>query len=105
MEKVTASVNPGICGFLCQVVVTRKSKRIAKIEIIGSECKLINQLGSRLSEITFFDLFKSHTNNLIFQSTEQAKCHLCCPVPIAIVKASEVVLGLALPRDVSIHFS
>jgi hypothetical protein len=105
MEKVTASVNPGICGFTCQVEATRKSKRIATIKIIGSECKLINQLAANLSEITFFDLFKSHTNNLIFKSTEQAHCHLCCPVPIAIIKASEVVLGLALPKDVLIHFA
>ncbi len=105
MEKVTVSVTPGICSFACQVVAAQKSKRIASIEIIGSECTLINTLAATLSEITFFDLFKSYSNNHIFQSTEQAHCHLCCPIPIAIVKASEVVLGLALPRDVSIHFS
>ena len=105
MEKVTASVTPGICGFTCQVEASRKSKRIATIKIIGSECTLIHQLAANLSEITFFDLFKPHTNNLIFKSTEQAHCHLCCPVPIAIVKASEVVLGLALPKDVLIQFA
>ena len=105
MEKVTVAVNPGICGFDCQVVATVKTKRIATIEIIDSECVLINKIVQDLTEITFMDMFKPHTKNLVFKSVEQAGCHLCCPVPIAIIKASEVALGLALPRDISIHFS
>ncbi len=104
MEKVTASVTPGICGLTCKVIASRKSKRVAAIEILGSQCKMINNLAANLQEITLQDLFKPHTKNLIFQSTEQAHCHLCCPVPIAIIKSSEVVLGLALPQDVLIHF-
>jgi len=104
MEKVTISVTPGICGLVCKVIATRKSRRVASIEIIGSECKMINNLGENLPEITLTELFKPHTKNQIFRSTEQAHCHLCCPVPIAIIKASEVVLELALPKDVLIHF-
>jgi hypothetical protein len=104
MEKVIVSVTPGICGFTCQVTATRKSKRVATIKVIGSECKMINGLSASLLEITVDDLFKPHTKNLIFKCTEQAHCHLCCPVPIAIIKASEVVLELALPQDVLIHF-
>ncbi|MGB3210048.1 MAG: hypothetical protein WBB19_05010 [Desulforhopalus sp.] len=104
MEKVTVSVTPGICGLTCKVIASRKAKRVAAIEILGSQCKMINKLSASLSEITIVDLFKPHTRNLIFKSTEQAQCHLCCPVPIAIIKASEVVLELALPQDVLIHF-
>jgi hypothetical protein len=104
MEKIIVSVTPGICGFACQVIATRKSKRVATIKVIGSECKMINELSASLSEITVNDLFKPHTKNLIFKCTEQAHCHLCCPVPIAIIKASEVALELALPQDVLIHF-
>lgn len=104
MEKVTVSVTPGICGFVCKVVATRKSKRVASIEIVGSECKMINNLGASLQEITVVDLFIPVTKNPVFISTEQAHCHLCCPVPIAIIKAAEVVLELALPQDVTILF-
>ena len=104
MEKVTVSVTPGICGFVCKVTAIRTSRRVAAIEIIGSKCKMINELAANLPEITIVDLFKPHTKNQIFKSTEQAHCHLCCPVPIAIIKASEVVLELALPKDVIIHF-
>ena len=104
MKKVTVSVTPGICGLTCKVVARCKSKRVAAIEILGSQCKMINNLSANLSEITITDLFQPHTTNLIFKSAEQAHCHLCCPVPIAIIKASEVVLELALPQDVLIHF-
>jgi len=104
MEKVTVSVTPGICGFPCKVIATRKAKRVASIEIVGSDCKMINNLGASLREVSIVDLFKPHTKNPIFISTEQANCHLCCPVPIAIIKASEVVLELALPQDVTITF-
>jgi hypothetical protein len=104
MEKVTISVDPGICGFTCQVSAVRTTKWSAKVEVIGSECKMINQLTASLPEITVQDLFVPHTKNLIFKSTEQVHCHLCCPVPIAIIKASEVALELALPKDVLISF-
>ncbi len=105
MKKIVVSVNPGICGFSCQVIATRTSKRAAAVEIIGSECEMINDLAAHLTEITIKDLFKPHTKNLIFNCTEQAHCHLCCPVPIAIIKASEVALELALPKDVLIQFT
>jgi len=104
MEKVTVSVDPGICGMKCQVVATRKARRVAAIKIVGSDCELINKLGASLPEVNLTDIFKPHTKNLIFKCTEDAHCHLCCPVPIAIIKASEVALGLALPQDVMINF-
>jgi hypothetical protein len=103
-EKVTVSVTPGICGFTCRVTSARTSKRTAAIEITGSECEMINELAANLRELSVQDLFQPHTVNLVFTCTEKASCHLCCPVPIAIIKATEVVLELALPRDVQIHF-
>lgn len=104
MDKVSVSVNPGICSFGCWVTISSTTRKAATIEIQGSECKMVNLLGASLTQITIFDLFQAHTQNIVFQSAEKANCHPCCPVPIAIVKASEVALGLALPRDVSIHF-
>ena len=65
---------------------------------------MINELAAGVTKITIRDLFTPHSKNLIFKHTEQAHCHLCCPVPIAIIKSSEVALELALPQDVQIHF-
>ena len=104
MKKVRVSVTPGLCGLECKVIASRRSKRVAAIEILESQCEIINDLSAKLTEVNVTDLFQPHTTNLIFKTTEQAHCHLCCPVPIAIIKASEVVLELALPQDVLIHF-
>ncbi len=103
-EKVTVSVSPGICGFTCRVTASRTSKKTAAIEIIGSECEMINELAAHLRELTMQDLFQPHTVNPVFICTEQASCHLCCPVPIAVIKVAEVALELALPQDVQIRF-
>ncbi len=33
-----------------------------------------------------------------------ARCHSSCPIPAAVLKAAEVAMSMALPRDVSIEF-
>jgi len=105
MEGVVVNVDPGICGFDCKVKAERSGKKSAKIEILGSDCTLIQKLSSTVKDITVKDLFVPHTKNIIFMAAEQAGCHLACPVPVAIVKASEVALELAVQKDVVLSFS
>ena len=104
MESIIVSVNPGICGFDCKVTAKRSGKRSANIEISGSDCTLIQKLAEHLHDISLQDLFVPLTKNVIFITAEQAGCHLACPVPVAVVKACEVVLGLAVPKDAVISF-
>lgn len=104
MEGVVISVNPGICGFGCTVKSERSGKRSVRIDITESGCTLIQKLADQLHDITLQDLFMPLTKNLIFISAEKAGCHLACPVPVAVVKASEAAFGLALPRDAAICF-
>lgn len=104
MEGVVISVNPGICGFNCIVRAERSKKRSVRIDITGSGCTLIQKLADQLHDITLLDLFVPLTKNLIFISAQKAGCHPACPVPVAVVKASEVALGLALPQDAAICF-
>ncbi|MBE9520029.1 MAG: hypothetical protein IME97_02790 [Proteobacteria bacterium] len=104
METIRISVEPGICGFSCQVEARRQDKHSTIIEITGSECELIQKLVESLKEVTLGDIFKPHTRNPVFKAAELAGCHLTCPVPVAVLKAAEAALGLALPRDASISF-
>ena len=104
MEIVFLNVEPGICGFDCLIKAARSGKRIAKIEITESDCTMIQTLAQNLSDISIQDLFVSLTKNPIFIAAEQAGCHLACPVPVAVIKAAEVVLSLAVPKDVVISF-
>ena len=104
MDNIFLSVQPGICGFDCKVKAQISDKRIAKIEITESDCTMIQKLSKNISEISMHDLFVPLTKNPIFIAAEQAGCHLACPVPVAVVKACEVTLGLAIQKDVSILF-
>jgi hypothetical protein len=104
MAAVVIGVNPGVCGFDCKVTAERSEKRSARIKITGSDCTLIQKLDGRLQDISLQDLFIPLTKNPIFMAAEGAGCHLACPVPVAIVKACEVALELAVPKDAAICF-
>lgn len=104
MESIRITVTPGICGFTCQVQARRQDKQCALIEIIGSECELIQKLNENLKAVKVEDIFIPHTSNPVFKGAEQAGCHLTCLVPVAVLKAAEVVLELALPQEACISF-
>ena len=104
MDNIRIFVEPGICGFSCHVEARRQDKQHASVEIIGSECELIQKMAENLKEITLNDIFVPHTKNSVYKAAERAGCHLTCPVPIALLKAAEVALELALPREASIKF-
>lgn len=71
---------------------------------IESECGQIQQLGSCLERLSMKDLFLPHTKNPVFLCAETARCHLACPIPMSVIKAAEVALGLALPKDATLTF-
>ena len=101
-DAVRVKVNPGICGFECVIKAT-KQKRSVTFEI-QSGCEQIKRLASNLGEIKMQDLFLPATKSPVYMGAEKAKCHLACPIPWALVKAAEVALGLALPRDAGLVF-
>ena len=104
METIRISVEPGICGFCCQVQAWQQNKHCASVKITGSQCKLIQKLTENIKEVTVSDVFTPHTRNPIFKAAELAGCHLSCPVPVALLKAAEVALELALPKKAIISF-
>lgn len=104
MKTFCLDVDPGICGFICKVKSTCEDGKKARIDITGSGCTMIQELAGLVSEITFQEFFVPLTQNKIFAGAEKAGCHLACPVPVAVVKASEAALTLALPKDVTMNF-
>ena len=104
MKTFYLDVEPGICGFACKIKATSEDKKIAQIEITGSGCSMIQELAGMVSEVSFREMFVPLTRNLIFVSAEKAGCHLACPVPVAVAKAAEAALVLALPQDVTMRF-
>lgn len=100
MTKVV--VDAGICGFTTTIEVIRLSSRSVGITV-ASECEAVGKLGAQWREVDWAHALRRRG---IPWSTNRRECptHVTCPVPVAILKAIEVEVGAALPRDVVIRF-
>jgi hypothetical protein len=100
-------VNGGACGFVARIRARKTDKRSLVVEI-ESECKSVRELGRAIAEtgpLTMRDILaRSEADNPVFREASVSLPHAACPVRVAIMKAAEVELGLAVPRDVSIEF-
>lgn len=101
MTKVT--VKSGVCGFTTTIEVEKIDKKRLSCKI-ESDCKTIAALSEHISEIDKWDILKPKGESGLYQKLCEYPMHLSCPVPVGIIKAVEVEAGLALARDVSIHF-
>jgi uncharacterized Zn finger protein len=101
VTKVT--VDPGICGFVTKVEVDKITKQKVKV-VINSDCESVAQMGELLTEIDKWTVFKQHEDCEIYKAASKCHLHITCPIPTAVLKAIEVEIGLALPRDVVICF-
>ena len=96
-------VDAGICGFCTTVEATRTGKRRVSI-VVGSDCEAVAEMNGQLQDMDWLEALGPLTNSAVWDCACQHLKHPCCPVPIGILKAIEVELDLALPKDVMIHF-
>ncbi|NNG01480.1 MAG: hypothetical protein HKM93_18985 [Desulfobacteraceae bacterium] len=102
--KVVARVIPGVCGFVCIISATRINARTIALEISDTECRQIKQLSGQLTQMDLKELFMPLTKNPVYREAERAGCHPSCAIPCAVLKAAEVAMEMALPREVRITF-
>ena len=103
-KKTCASVDAGICGFICHIKAWKIDKRTVGLEISESECQQIQNYSELLRQLTLNEVFMPATRNPVYLAAEQSGCHPSCPIPVAVLKAAEVTMEMALPRDASIRF-
>jgi hypothetical protein len=97
-------VNPGVCGFRCTIHARKAGKGRVAVNILDSHCEQVQKMSQSLEEISMADLFKPWSSNPVLIWAEQARCHTTCLVPFAVLKAVEVEMGMAVPRDAEIEF-
>lgn len=102
-KEVIAYVDSGICGFTCIVKARKGQGRNVDLSIQGSDCGQIQRLAANLRGLTLRELFMPLTRNPVYLAAEKAGCHPSCPVPVAIVKAAEAAMDMALPKSVTIR--
>ncbi|MBN2186486.1 MAG: hypothetical protein JW732_03440 [Dehalococcoidia bacterium] len=100
---IRAVVNPGICGMSATVEVYRVGKRRVRLSI-ASDCDKVKSMSKALLELDSFDALKPHVSSSVYMLASEH--HLCtsCPLPMAILKATEIETGLALPKSVDVRF-
>ena len=103
-EATTLAVEPGVCGFQCTIRAKKSKDGKVQVSISNSQCELVQKMSASFKELTLKDLFLPMAKNPINQWAESARCHSSCIVPIAILKAVEVEMGMALPRRAGIEF-
>ncbi|MFH1116613.1 MAG: hypothetical protein V1792_22085 [Pseudomonadota bacterium] len=98
-------VFPGACGFVTLV----KARKIASGKVVielESQCESVAALDTEATgPFTLRDLLQTdRSRNRILVEVTKAVQHASCPVPIAMIKAGEVALGLNVPASVRIEF-
>ena|SRR4030067_1380613 len=102
MTKV--EINPGACGFCVTVIATKVELKKATL-VIQTECEQVNEMASLITHLTVRDILGfPFGEDIVYQTAKRVIRHASCPVPCGIIKAAEAELGLAVKRDVLIHF-
>ena len=102
MTQVT--VDAGVCGFTAAIQVDKIDRHTVRVKI-DSACEQITAMNPDMAELNWRrGVFCKIAESRVYQSASQHIKHAACPIPSAILKAIEVEVGIALPKDVIIHF-
>jgi len=96
-------VEAGICGFTTTIEATTTGKRRVSVEV-NSDCEAVAGMNGELQDMGWMEALGQPGRSMVWQCACAHIQHPSCPVPMGILKAIEVELDLALPRDVVIHF-
>ena len=101
-------VNAGVCGHSAIIEVSRVDDTHVQV-FITSPCEQIAAMNPDLAHVQWkgkgHEVFKRMTESAVYRSAAQHIRHTACPIPAAILKAIEVEVGIALPKDVTITFN
>ncbi|GAW91049.1 DUF6951 family protein [Calderihabitans maritimus] len=93
-------VYAGICGFTSVIKVQRVERLTVRVQII-SACPAMQAMNARLGEVDCTrGVFSRIRDSLIYRLAHEEVKHTDCPMPSAILKAIQVELDAALPKDV-----
>ena len=110
MKMVKVKIASGICGFSTIVNAKDKGGYTASFSL-ESECpnwKKVDEIFAGKDLNIMAELFKDkktgELNSQILNISLKTIPHVSCPVISGILKALEVSVGLALPKDATISF-
>ena len=103
MTKV--EIHPGACGFSVMVTATGADPKKIRLTI-ETDCEHVKELSGKLEFLTIKDIYgHPFGEDKVHQVAKEAIRHASCPVPCGIIKTAEAEFGLAVKKDVLIHFT
>ncbi len=100
-----AKVFAGACGFTSVIKVAKIGKMKVKVHVI-SACQDLRRMNDDLAEVDCSKgVFGSMVDSYIYKVASAKLKNSDCPVPCAIIKAIQVELGGAVPKDVTIKIT
>jgi hypothetical protein len=102
IRSIKVEVDPGVCGFKCTIKAVKEDVRTVVVTIYGSECRQVQKLSAYLTHMNLSELFLPISRNPVYLAAEKSGCHASCVIPVAVLKAVEVAMEMAVARDVQI---
>jgi len=96
-------VDAGCCGFTTKIEVLKVDDHLVKADV-SRDCEMITAWGKELGSLDWGQCFRNSADSPVFQCASKHIAHVACPVSVALLKAMEVEVGVALPVDVAIRF-
>lgn len=97
-------VEAGICGFTTTIEAAKTGKLTVSVEV-ESDCEAVAEMNGELQNLGWMEALGRPGQSAVWECACAHIRHPSCPVPMGILKAIEVELDLALPKDVVIHFA
>jgi hypothetical protein len=99
----TIEVDAGACGLMTRLQAAPGETGVVVLRG-ESDCPRVQEYLAGLQMVEVSSGLGRCCLEKVFLPAVEAGLHPACLVPVGVIKAVEVVAGLALPRQASIHF-
>jgi hypothetical protein len=97
-------IHPGACGFSVIVKATEVGPKKIRLTI-ETDCEHVKELSNNIEFLGIKDIYgRPFSGDTVCQAAKRTIRHASCPVPCGIIKTVEAEFGLAVKKDVLIHF-
>ncbi len=103
MKELT--IHAGVCGFTTIVRTSSEDQQTVTITYETTCPHAVKAKGELTSVDAYVELFRKPHETTVYTVLSRYLPHVTCPLYSGFLKAIEAEAGLALPKDVSMHFS
>ncbi len=97
-------VNAGACGYKAVLITEQMENKRVRIRII-SACRMLQLFNERLQVVDWTKgVFDRFCDSLVYKTAHGTITHIDCPIPMAVIKAIQVEISGAVPKDVVLKF-